>query len=939
MISTASMRKGVLIGLLTFVMAVVGTIGGGPVRAEGDSSGGNVSADAPDDFDKLREAWKDRLTGGSLLDPADPDLRTFVQSFATRAKTYQDTMKRSADRDYLWDGLDTTTPSAHITSAYSRLFTMAAAFAMNGSPLYGSEPLKRDIVESLDWMYDKWYNESKQPFGNWWDWEVGTPLQLNNIVTLMYEQLSPEQRIRYLKPIDRFLPDPTYSILQKATTDGTGRINRVQIVGLRGILVKDAGKIEMARDALAPALLYTTKGDGFYADGSFIAHEHHAYTGSYGAVFMDQITNVLLLFAHSPWEVNDPNVGNVYRWAFDSFEPLIYQGAMMDMTRGRSISRTTEDHKAGRAAILPILRLAQFAPEDVAMRIKRRVKAWIAEDRTFANYYGDNPNIYGGNLNVTDYIAAKSLMNDPSVVPAAPTVTYRQYASMDRAVQRRPGYGFGISMFSDRIANFELGNGENLKGWYTGDGMTYLYNGDQLQFGDGFWPTVDPYRLPGTTSDGLERPYNRKSEKSWVGGVSMDGVYGAVGMDLAPPGSTLRGKKSWFLFDDEVIALGAGITSADNRTVETIAENRKLNASGSNPLIVNGAPKPAGLGWSETMERVEWAHLSGEAAGSDIGYVFPGASSIQGKRESREGSWKQINSGQPDQRIVRNYMSLAFNHGTNPTDAAYAYVVLPGRTAEATQAYSERPDIDIVENSKALQAVRDRKLGITAANFWEAGTVGYVTARHPAAVMIKEVGDRVTVAVSDPSQTRSEIEIDVRLAGTVVEKDDSIQADAGTESIRLVVATAGSRGKTHYVTIKKSAEPSNDGEFRAAGWMALDHDSFWGERAKKLHLTLSGGGGTVDGPREARLRMHAEPQGRELDVRAAESLVVTNDSLSFQGTGTDSSGRSYAVRLMGGPASDNPATTVLSLIVRDASDPSAPPLYAGTGLKFTGNWK
>ena len=70
---------------------------------------------------------------------------------------------------------------------------------------------------------------------------------------------------------------------------------------------------------------------------------------------------------------------------------------------------------------------------------------------------------------------------------------------MDRVVHLRSGWGFSIAMSSSRIANYESINNENLHGWFTGDGMTYIYNADAGQFSDCFWATVDPYRLPGTT--------------------------------------------------------------------------------------------------------------------------------------------------------------------------------------------------------------------------------------------------------------------------------------------------------------------------------------------------------------------------------------------------------------------------------------------------------
>ena len=74
-----------------------------------------------------------------------------------------------------------------------------------------------------------------------------------------------------------------------------------------------------------------------------------------------------------------------------------------------------------------------------------------------------------------------------------------QFYNQDRVVHRRPGWTFAIAMSSKRMARYEWGNGENLRGWYVGDGMTYLYNDDQSQFNDAYWPTVDAQRMPGTT--------------------------------------------------------------------------------------------------------------------------------------------------------------------------------------------------------------------------------------------------------------------------------------------------------------------------------------------------------------------------------------------------------------------------------------------------------
>ena len=110
---------------------------------------------------------------------------------------------------------------------------------------------------------------------------------------------------------------------------------------------------------------------------------------------------------------------------------------------------------------------------------------------------------------------------------------------MDKAVYHGENFDLGISMYSRRTGNFEYGNNENRKGWHMSDGALYLYNGDQSQYADVYWPTVDPHRLAGITTDHTEgfiptdgtwNPH--VSSKDWVGGSSVLSQYGTVGMDF-----------------------------------------------------------------------------------------------------------------------------------------------------------------------------------------------------------------------------------------------------------------------------------------------------------------------------------------------------------------------------------------------------------------------
>jgi len=201
-------------------------------------------------------------------------------------------------------------------------------------------------------------------------------------------------------------------------------------------------------------------------------------------------------------------------------------------------------------------------------------------------------------------------------------------------------------MHSDRIRNYESLNGENPRGWYTADGMTYLYLHPE-DYNFIFWSTVDAHRLPGITVDrDPSRPDGAACcalmPNSWVGGATLEGTYGVAGMDFQQhdySNMDLRARKSWFIFDDEIVALGAGINSTSGRQIETVVENRSLNSQGDNDLVVDGTVQPSAPGWTEQLTSANWFHLADTG-----GYVFPGGAGLDFLREERAGRNEDINT-------------------------------------------------------------------------------------------------------------------------------------------------------------------------------------------------------------------------------------------------------------------------------------------------------
>lgn len=759
----------------------------------------------------IRLRWREDLTGGDNLDITNPTIKSKVDGISKEGKKYLDSMYKDQSRNFLWDGAkDYKTNPAHITVAYKNLYSMALAYSTKGSSLYNNNDLKNAIIDGLDWVYINAYNENVDVYGNWWDWQIGIPQQLNNVVVLMYDNLNDSQIQNYMKAIDKFLPH-----VMPGSKYHTGAnladvsINKL----LQGVNAKDQAKIKEASDSVPDLFKYVSSGDGFYKDGSFIQHTDIAYTGSYGSVLLTRSANILFLLEGTPWTVESLDKSNVYRWVFENFEPIIYDGYVMDNVRGRALSRSFISGNDEATSILEsIIKLSNSANISDSIKMKSLVKQWLSKNKyDFAKKFKS--------INMANQLS--SIKNDKSIMVADQVPEHYALVAMDRTVHKRQNYTFSITKSSKRISKYEYMNNENLMPWFQGDGMTYLYN-DINQFTGDFWPTVDPYRLPGTTIDKAVKvvksgtnssDYVEHGAGSWSGGTVLE-TYGASGMEIANANDPLKGYKSWFMFDDEIVALGSGITSTDNNSIETIVENRKIKNDGTNKLTVDGTVKDNTLGWAEELKSVKWISLEGNTPGTDIGYYFMQGADLKALREKRTGKWTDINKStalsQPiDPAIKENsFLTMYFDHGIAPSNASYSYVILPGKNNTYMQSYSRNPQIEILENNKNVHAVKQTKLNIISANFWkdELTTADIIKCDKKASVILKEdiKDNTLTIAVSDPTlENNGKINIEIAKNGKeIISKDNNIEVIDLGNTIKLSVDVNNTNGKTFTAKIK-----------------------------------------------------------------------------------------------------------------------------------------
>ncbi|MEU6846241.1 polysaccharide lyase 8 family protein [Streptomyces sp. NPDC046716] len=784
-----------------------------------------LAADAPadDEFAALRAKWRALYLGEGFSPTAEP-FKSKLAALGTQAKAWQDAMAPATGS--LWPDAvfgdpdpDTDTESygysEKIQTSYERVRSMAEAFCQPGTGLTGDASLRTAVLTAVDHLGEQVYNASQKQYGNWYNFQIGAPQRLLDICVLMYEHLSAAQLTAAIAAVDHFVPDSLVASYS-GTSTGANRIDLCRVLALRGILDGTAAKVALARDAVSPVFPYVTSGDGLYADGSLIQHTYVPYTGSYGAVLIDGLSRLFALLGGSKWAITDSGRQIFLDSVEDAYAPFLHDGLVMDNVAGRAISRglvatdtlkvQQDDHSRGHGIIASILLLGQGASAGENARWQALAKGWFTRDR-----YSDVTS--GRTLGVAALSRVTALLGDAGVKAAAEPVGHRVFPSMARATHRTSRFTASVSMSSKAITFYENGNGENIRGWHTGSGLLSWWAADDSagggQYSDGFWPTVDPYRLPGTTvsrkalADGEGGTWGAaRPATTWVGGTT-DGTYAAVAQDTRGLSSTLRAKKAWFFLDDAVVCLGAGITSTDGAGVESVVDTRNLGATGTARLTVDGRPRATALGSNSTVQGARWAHLAGHG-----GYVFPGGAALTALREERTGTWQGINGGGSTDPVTRRYVTLLADHGTDPADASYAYVLLPGASASRTAARAaDRGWVAVTANSGAQQGVRVPSLGLTSAVFWEPGTVGPVTVDAPLIVQIRERRDgTATVCVSDPNRAvKSATLVWRRPVRAVTSKPGSVTAATPGQELTLTFGDlSGTGGRTQKVTVTLS---------------------------------------------------------------------------------------------------------------------------------------
>ncbi len=601
-------------------------------------------------------------------------------------------------------------PHRHHTT---NLVYLGKAFKNKASGYYNNSQVFDQIVKGLKYWVDHDFVGE-----NWHNNQITTPTNLGELMLILGDQL-PKDLVAKAQPI-----------IGKANMNASGARPSGDRIVIAGILAKNLlflGEFEEFNKIIRiieGELKFSTGQRGMQHDYSF----HHRTdrvnnTDSYGyGKYANEFGDWSYYVANTKYAFSKDKINQLVDYYLDGIYKQSVYGIYADVSvQNRSISHKATFVARGTQEIERLLVSTDYRKKELLEIIQLR-KGEVQPSASFAKFFWQT----------------------------------------EHFVFQRPHFYTTVRMFSSRNRNMEVPyNGPGKTTHHRADGTNYvMLKGDEYL---NIWPVYDWQKIAGTTI--LQKPHlpdpediQKEGSMDFVGAVT-DGLYGSVAFDFKSPHDPLEAKKSWFFFDDAYVCLGTAINSSSELEVATTINQSLLRSDVQ--VMENGKVRLMTSG-KRTLEDVKWIHHD------NIGYVFLNPTSINLSNQTETGSWAQITDEKniSKEPVHIDVFNLWFNHGSKPSNASYAYIVVPQISRiKLNDRSNNNCNIKILSNTASLQAVKEVKLGISQLNFFEAGAIEIekgmkVQIKSSGLVQLKMKGGKlVGLTVSDPSRKLERIEL------------------------------------------------------------------------------------------------------------------------------------------------------------------------------------
>ena len=582
----------------------------------------------------------------------------------------------------------------------NRIKKMALAYTCPKSSLYGNEILFQAIEKAA-----QTWNLLKPTSFNWWFNDIASPRAMSEVLALMEAGKS---------KLPATIVKGWMTMMEKSDPRKKTGANKMDIAVhhmLRGCILKNDSIVNTnINEFFQPVCIADY--EGIMKDFSYQQHGKQLYIGGYGIVFVDNIVKVAPLFVGTNYALTGDKLELFSKFIRNSFLNTFRSKYIDFSVCGRSISRKNILDVKESAGLFD--KMKQLDPQH-ALEYEDAAQRFTTLDPTIGR-------------------------------TAANTLFYLS----DYMLHNRKKYDFSIRAVSNRTCRSESGNGENLLGTYVSEGATSIrVDGDEYL---NIFPVWEWDKIPGTTTPAGEvkntYEWGVLGKSDFVGGVS-DGLYGVMAYDMDD--YNLKAHKGWFLFDDEIVCLGAGINSEEMKDINTSVNQCHL--VGDVFTSQNGKLSQ----FTDNQQTI--SDFKGWLWHNKVGYYFPQSTSLTIKKGPQSGRWSRINFNQSAEDITLPVFNTWIQHGTRPQDEGYVYFIVPGFTDPNALTTYDVKAIEILSNTANLQAVYNKQLDILQVIFYQAGELNYggktITAKMPCAAMFKGMKtEKPMIQVTDPTQKK-----------------------------------------------------------------------------------------------------------------------------------------------------------------------------------------
>ena len=611
-----------------------------------------------------------------------------------------------------------------------RLKSMAISYANKGGSYYNSTELYMAIVNGLRY----WYSQNPTS-KNWWHNDIDAPQHIGELLIVLRHGAV---------LIPHTLEDSIVSRMNRGNIVKQTGANKLDVAihyMYRAALTNNISLMDTAVEQAIQPITFTTK-EGLQYDYSFMQHGRQLQISSYGSVFLAGEYRVASILKGTEYELKGEKLAILSNYYINTYLKALRGGYSDFNIEGRGISRVDVLNKHGESG---------------------RLKEALIVDPL--------------NAAIWNAAIARTSGSQPAAYQITPSHTH--FYCADYTVHTQPDYSFNVRTVSVRTKRTESGNGENLVGKFLPDGSTNIQvKGDEYY---NIMPIWDWNKIPGITSREYEEEqtftsqWGENGSTAFVGGVS-DSSYGATCYSMDYNG--VQAKKSWFFFDKEVVCLGAGIKSSALENITTTI----------NQCWLKGAIEL--MGTKEKQYKVK-EHDITSANGVNwvlhdgIGYYFPENEKVMVSTKEQKGDWYHINNSTSKKVISGDVFKLWINHGTNPVDAHYSYIVIPNiKSNTSIEIDAEANAVNILVNNGSIQAVSNGKLDIAEAIMYQPNTLSLagftIKSNQPCALLLRNLSkEKKKLYISDPTQQLSEGKITIINDKTKISKEYSFHFPLG----------------------------------------------------------------------------------------------------------------------------------------------------------------